>query len=469
MLVWSTEFPANSTKSVEALLQLAKKWKVGSPHSTWKAEIFKEHEPGGEIIRYSNNGETFDFACVTKENRKWGGARHKWTEAGKRTWTTEIAGYQSKDGLLVSIQLHCELLKVGHHLPLPKKPYLIKQILNELGGGVDDIFSVSDTPIVLNETDLSIAEQIVNGQRKNQLPIIYVSVGWDGSPEVNCINLARQSAGMAHVVVEPSREFSHTLGRNTNGNNAYGGAVSIYWPNSGGSQVRLLPDRFEDSRHFESEISELIRKALTNNHPTNICTWDYVEDLVSQDKIEKLKSSEVSGVNAWATAFDEEITTKNARIAKAESELAYLRSELQRHMTAGEVGKVGVLAFGTEQPLYPGEIKDIVVKALHIAKNQVVFNGRSRHVLDDLLLKNPKSTEDDRIEEEVKKLSSASDLGRGERRILETLGFQITDDGKHTKASFRGDSRYLFTISKTSSDHRAMRNLVSDICRTLFK
>lgn len=469
MLVWATEFPVKANKGVEAVIALAKRWRVGSPHSTWKPEMFKVNEPSGEIIRYSNSGETIDFAHILKESNNWGGARHKWTETGSKNWTTEIVGHQSPNGVLVSIQLHCELSNVGQKLPLAKKPYLVKQILDEFGGGIDGIFTVSDVPVYLKESELDIAEKIVSGRLGNRLPVIYVSVGWDGTPALDCNRLAQWAAGMAHVIVEPSRDFSHTLGRQANGNNAYGGAVSIYWPNGGGSQVRLLPDRFQNPVRFATAVAELVKKALTNNHPTNTCTWDYIEDLISQSKIEKLRSSEVNEATALVSAFDEEIAAKNARIAKVESELAYLRSEMQRQMTTNEVGKVGVLAFGSEQPLYQSEIKDIVVKALKIARNNVTPAGRGQHVLDDLLQKNLKSNEDERIEEEIKKISSASDLGRNERRVLEGLGFQITEDGKHIKASFRGDPRYLFTISKTSSDHRAMKNIVSQICRALFK
>jgi hypothetical protein len=55
------------------------------------------------------------------------------------------------------------------------------------------------------------------------------------------------------------------------------------------------------------------------------------------------------------------------------------------------------------------------------------------------------------------------------KRDLEDLGFTADESGKHVRVIFQGDPRYAFTISKTSSDHRAGKNLASTMVRTLFR
>lgn len=45
----------------------------------------------------------------------------------------------------------------------------------------------------------------------------------------------------------------------------------------------------------------------------------------------------------------------------------------------------------------------------------------------------------------------------------------VDEAGKHWKAVYQEDDRYTFTISKTSSDHRAGKNLASTILKKLFK
>lgn len=39
-----------------------------------------------------------------------------------------------------------------------------------------------------------------------------------------------------------------------------------------------------------------------------------------------------------------------------------------------------------------------------------------------------------------------------------SLGFQITDDGKHYKITYKGDSRYMVTVGETPSDNRSGSN-----------
>lgn len=47
--------------------------------------------------------------------------------------------------------------------------------------------------------------------------------------------------------------------------------------------------------------------------------------------------------------------------------------------------------------------------------------------------------------------------------MLESLGFVITDDGKHYKWTYFGNHRYVTTAAKTSSDSREGMNLASTI------
>lgn len=468
MLVWATEFPLKDSTTTDDVLELAKKWRVGSPHSTWKMAMFPRSIPDGEIVQCVNDGETVSLTQMTRGLEKWCGFRHEWIESGICEWVTEITGHKNSDRILISIQLHCELHKAGHKLPIPKKPYIVRQMLAEYGG-IDGGFQLSDNPILLREADVDIAESIVNGTLGNHLPIIYVSATWDGLPVIVADRLAKWASGMAHVVIEPTRTFSLALAERVRNQNTYGGAVSIYWPNAAGSQIRLLPDRYENPVRFSTAVANLVRRALTNNHPTVSCTWDYIRELVLKHRIEILKAQGVKEASDLISAFDEEGLAKDARIAKADSEISKLRAELQRMNSQLNDMQGGVLRPGVEQPLYSGEIKNNILKALKIAKNNVYQSGRCRHIIDDLLVKNSGNKEEEKIEEELKKLNSATDFGRSERRQLEQLGFVINDDGRHIKVMYRNDPRYLFTVSKTGSDWRGMKNLVSEICRTLFK
>src|SRR5690606_26011686 len=123
-----------------------------------------------------------------------------------------------------------------------------------------------------------------------RLPLVYVSVRRSRQPFVDVDDLARRLAGMAHVIVEPSRQFSFALARNTRHTNAYDGAVGIYWPSGMARQSRFLPSSFSTPRDMEDEIVERVRIALTYIRPDSRCTFAYLRELLSRARIEQLRA-----------------------------------------------------------------------------------------------------------------------------------------------------------------------------------
>ena len=53
-------------------------------------------------------------------------------------------------------------------------------------------------------------------------------------------------------------------------------------------------------------------------------------------------------------------------------------------------------------------------------------------------------------------------LNKTSKAQLRDLGFTIEEDGPHYKLVFH-DPRYMFTVSKTPSDHREGKNMISQI------
>jgi hypothetical protein len=129
----------------------------------------------------------------------------------------------------------CEVLNLGETPPIPKKPYLIKQLLKDVGGGDDSGLQVRDTPISLRDEQLDLAVDIVTGRLENVLPVAYVSLDFGNYPTLDVDELARRLGGLAHVAVEPHRHFSVQVARRAGAVNPWGGAVGLFWP---GSQER---------------------------------------------------------------------------------------------------------------------------------------------------------------------------------------------------------------------------------------
>ena len=468
MLVWATEFPLSRRRGCDDVLRVAKSTLASSPHTPWQGTSFGD-DPTNDLKQLDLEDQVVTIGCATSTNERIAGLRHVWIEDAEREWATEAVGYEGGDGTIVSVRLDCNILRPGLPLRAPKKPYVVRRLLEDLGGGNDGGLVVQDSPHELAEVDVDVAASLVLGRTAVRLPVVYVSVGRSRRPLVDVLELAQWLGGMAHVVVEPSRYFSFALARNTGRMNAYGGAVSIYWPSASASQVRFLPHAFDGPDPMQSEIAARVGLALTQVRPESRCTFQYLRELSSHAQIERLRAAGSTAVDKYAAAFDSEITAKDQRLADMGRELARVNGELRRYEEVAEIGK-GIIAAGSEREFYPGEIRDALITTLGHGRRNLVADGRYQHLVDDVLNANSLTGTGNEVGTEIKEaFSSSGDLGQSQRQVLRDLGFDIEEAGKHWKVTYQGDQRYKFVISKTSSDHRAGKNLVSTIVKKLLK
>ena len=468
MLVWATEFPVSSENGCNGVLTVAKNTLSASPHSLWRPELFGD-DPTSEMKRLEQDGQVVTIGCAESQTEKIAGLQHQWVEDGEREWNTEIVGHEADGNVIVSVRLNCNLLRPGLTLPIAKKPYYVRQILEDLEGGEDAGLVVQDSPHFLAEPDVSVAARLVLGKSGVRLPVVYVSVGRSNRPFIDVRSLAQWLGGMAHVVVEPSRYFAFALARNTGRMNAYGGAVSIYWPSAAAAQMRFLPSISGDAVAMQKEIVRRVRRALTHIRPESRCTFQYLRELTSRAEIERLQAEGSTEVNEYVAVFDAETKAKDERLAEMGRELARLHAELSRYQRAGDTSE-GILAAGSEREYYHGEHLDALIHALRHSRNSVAPEGRRQHLVDDILKANEPTSVGPELEAEIKEaFAQSGDLGPSQRRTLQDLGFDVEDSSKHWKVTYQGDSRYMFTISKSSSDHRAGKNLASSIIKKLLK
>lgn len=471
MLVWATEFPTRDGSSIEDLLALTVKWLDGSPHHPWSEADIEWAVPEGTTV-YRQEGQVVEVGRAETERERWGGLRHKYVEEGKdREWLAAIVGHEDDAGLRVSVRLQCNLLAPGLKLPQPKKPYIVKQIIDRLGGGRDGGLPIGDEPIYLNEDEVDRATNYIAGDTRNDLPVVYVSAGWDGSPLIDAEELSKWLSGMAHIMVEPSRSFSVALAGKVNRANAYGGAVGVYWPRGVAPHDRFLPRSYGDAHEMQQAIAAEIKEALTKIQPSSACTWSRLQDVASQAMIEELREkTDSEDVEEYAEVFDAQIEAKNGQIRELKRDLHRLRGKLQT-LDAGRGGRAAgeVLETGTEQEYYPGEVQDAVLQTLELGRAHLHDESRRRHLIDDLLEVNEKTGHEEAFTGRLKTaLSTMTDFGGDERRALRDLGFVIDEEGKHVQAVFQGDDRYTVTIPKTTSDHRTGENVISSIRNMLF-
>lgn len=467
MANFSTEFPIDPKNTVEEVVRLACEWITGSPHT--KIQEADLHDiPSNSERTVSIGDEQVTLAQATAKDLEIGGMRYVRTEDGLQ-WTTSIVTLKTAEKHLLSLQVICEAMNTAARLPPPKKPYFIRQALSELGGGADGEIPVTDRPFRLGEDEAQVAAALILGTARNTLPIVYVSAGYLDGHLVNPDELAKFVSGMAHVVVEPSRAFSFKVKGLTEAKNVFGGTVGVYWPNSHARKAYFLDDETPNRRAVQLEVAKDIRIALSNRRQVTLCTWSNLKESVARNRFEQLKSVGSTELQEYVEAFDAELAAKQARVEEAEEEIARLTAEIRRLSAVTQSSSSGLIQRGAEQDLYQYEIADIVIDALADANRVARGGSRRQHVLQDLIKANPASGARLALEEEIKALlKTYQDMDSKTKNALTRLGFDLSDDGKHYKAVFQGDGRYTFSFSKTSSDHRAGKNLASDINNALF-
>lgn len=420
--------------------------------------------PDGEVKTTERNGERVSQGVIQEGEECWEGLQHEWTDPDSRAWTTSIVTHRSPEGVAVSIRLECSLLKPGERLPTAKKPYVVRLLLDRLQGARDGSFTVQDLPHGIAEADVDKAVRIVRGEMRCQLPIVYLSAGRGGRPAVDPRVLAQWLGGMAHVVVEPSRPFSLVLARNVENTNPYAGAIGVFWPESG-TEHRFFPR--EGPEQLQRVVAGHVRRNLTYLQPTSRCTFAFMREAASRRKLEALRESGSSKVEEYVAAFDDELQAKEERNSELSREVDRLRAEVRR-LEAGAAG--GGPIEGTETEFYPGETLDALLHTLAIGRNQLFAGGRRRHLIEGVLSNHTPSDAQAQFEGEIKAiLEGSKNISGKAKRQLEDLGFVVDESGKHLQITLRGDPRYSFVAPKTSSDHRAGKNLASTIIQKLFQ
>lgn len=273
---------------------------------------------------------------------------------------------------------------------------------------------------------------------------------------------------MAHIVVEPNRDFSFDLKRETNAKNVYLGAVGIYWPDGG--ITKLFPGgKFRNAHELATEVSKLIRNSLVTQRTIKECSWAHLRELVSRARINDLKKKGSTELQEYVDAFDDEIAAKDEQLRDAEAKLAKLRAELGHMHRLESNNGYSLLQDGEEQDLYAGERKDLIIELLGSALDQAQPNTRRKDILQDLLHSNEsagiRSDFLDRIKDTFRHYKS---MEKKIKSSIESMGFELLNDGKHYKLKFKSDSRYTVSVAKTSSDHRSGLNLVSQIRNDFF-
>jgi len=467
MLTFKTQFPINEKYNAENLIEAGRIWLAGSPYSSL-AEVMANAKDIKDGWRVSKEKESIVFANHVNGVNVCG-FRHENTDENEMRWVTEVVGFKFQNKFILSVQLD-----VGSELPVEKidygkRPHFLKTVMQEIGGGTDGMLRVIDRPHYLKDNEVGLAADLINSHAGCLMPIVYVSADDDDTAHINPIMLAQWLSGMAHIVVEPNRDFSFGLMSKVSNENAYGGAVAIYWPDGIGKWLFMPKYEYSDPRSMQIAIARKVRQSLLSQRTKRECTWGYIQELKSKERIDSLKQSGSAEIDDFVAAFDDEIASKNEEISRLEQEINRLKYGNYSSSSDDAPEYKALQLTSSETDLYQGERLEIVIDAITNSINTTQPHTRRRNILEDIRDSNLETGERDSILECLKELlRSYKSMNASTRKELERLGFEITEEGKHYKLEFRNDKRYHFSLSKTGSDHRGGLNAFAEIKNKLF-
>jgi hypothetical protein len=468
MINYSAEFPVEEHNTIADVLKLACKWITGSPHSAIPDGSFSKLPENSEE-KYVFENESVIIGSAKTDDMRIGGLRYIRIEDNNIEWTTSIVTTKTTNSHLISVQVACEAFGTATRLPIPRKPYFIRQALTELGGGMDGSIPVADKPFMLDENDCEIAAALILGNAGNRLPIVYISAEYDGSHILNPSKLSAFVSGIAHVIVEPSRSFSLKLKQLVESRNVYGGSIGIYWPECSARKAYYIDSLNKSPAIIQKKLLNDLRMALVNRRQMANCNWLHLKEMISRCRYETLKREGSTELDKYLDAFESDIAAKDNRILEAEQEILRLNAELKKNNSTQQSSSGYLLIRGIEQDFYRDEVKDTIISAIKKAARDSLDNSRRKHILADILNHNAASGDRSALREKIKNMfKQYIDMSSETRKDLEKIGFNITEDGKHYKAVYHGDGRYTFSLAKTGSDHRGGKNTASDICKALF-
>ena len=111
----------------------------------------------------------------------------------------------------------------------------------------------------------------------------------------------------------------------------------------------------------------------------------------------------------------------------------------------------------------------MILGTLDDALNATENATRRADILVDILENNPYYHLSEERKQKVKSLFKGyKNLTGAMKQELQSLGFEITEAGKHYKLTYKGDPRYMVTVGKTPSDSRSGSNNAALISKTMF-
>jgi len=476
MLLFSAQLEITETMTKEDFVRLVIEWNQKSPHAE---NIIQEMSWNGEYnVRFGSDSLWLEIKEYRNQNIV--AVRYEKNESDGVVWDTDYV--MNFNDMKMAIRLDRSFLAEAQTMDSGfSAPHFITLLIKHGYIKFDEGLPVLTTPYFVKAENVKMLADIINGQAKYRMPVVYVSKTANGDDPVEIRGLANRLKGIAHVLVEERVSLNGSIRKLCNSKNEYYGAVGIYFPNSVCNHQKFFYRAYDgyDDLLAEKIIRSVIHYCNAQMMDT-LYTWQGVNLALLFDKLDS-KNTQL----LYAEKEKERVSAEADKlIALGDEDICRLKSQVEELRRTNEAltvenyglraklegsGSLPVLYLGNEDEFYTNEIKLILLDILKKELNNCSPETRRKHVLTDIISKNDcQSVLDERSEKIKKILKGYKNVSGAMKNELQDLGFKISDDGKHYKLTYYGDGRYMTTLAKTPSDGRTGINTATTIIKNMF-
>ena len=467
MLTYTTKFPINYLLTKRQFVETVIKWNQGSKYDKISEIVLDE-----ESYNCLWNDDKVSLNIQELSEYEIIGSRLE-REDEYGVWYTDFILDNRNKTISISVSLETTEFTTDF-FPVYYPPFFVKMIIHSGYSGDDNGILVSNKEhSVLNCSES--LKSAINNNSRFMLPIVFISkmIGDKGFLNIN--KLAFRLQGVAHVVYESEHIMDLTeVMEELEFNDHEIGKICILYPNHNKKNSvinSLVLDK--EGILLEDKIVNDIYNYMNSRMRKPIDTWDgllneklYIENrnlLSNQNEIKKEN-------NDLYEVFGEQLEKMEESNIRLSNEIQKLTQELQGlRLKYSDKEKESLLCLGDEKEFYTDEIKEIVLDIMSEYQKNCRQDTRRWHIIKDLLESNKfKGLPEKRKNEMKNALKGYTGLNASLKGFLETMGLEISDDGKHYKWTYYGDQRYVATVAKTCSDRRAGLNISSVIEKLMF-
>ena len=474
MIIFSTKLYVKESLTNELFVNMTLNWAENSPNYSFanlswnkKDEYYVESSDKLQtlnIIKYN------DSIMVHLTNK----------DSNNILWTNDYVLTTRGDKRVLSVQLYRDAENISTKLQNEfNRPRLLKTIIRDGYGAFDNDLEISDRCLMITEANIDIIKKVIIGEEEYMMPIVHITPQFKNSNFIiNHNELAKDLAGVAHVLVDKDYSITNHLKELTSGQNPYNGGVQIYFCK--GVSTRILPINIENV--FRKQVANAVFRKLILSKIDDDLSWSKLRIKKINENREQNEKDNIE----LQKLYEEEIKNKDNEIAYLTEHIQSLETEntaylikiksLEQHLDnskSADEYTTGIVLASQEYDFFEDEQKNTVLAVLEkefesMKSTPNQKETRKFHILNSILQQNSIIDVSNEIKKQFRSIfADNAKLNATMKKSIIHLGFTI-DEGKHYKLKYNGDDRYIFTMSKTPGDGRAMKNLRTQILRVLF-